>query len=70
MGTLLQVELKTRDGEFVARVRIPSFQKMPEALIWGSRIFVIQDGEYREGIAWFVDPRGEFSEPVYAPTEG
>ena len=38
-GPLMTVRLVTRDNHFVADVKIPPFQKMPDALMWGMRTF-------------------------------
>jgi hypothetical protein len=60
------VRLQTREGEFVAEVRIPPFALLPEVLIWGSRVFCrVGEAErgahegalvYREGFAFWVPP--------------
>jgi hypothetical protein len=35
-----QVQLATRDGELVGKPRhIPSFEQLPQVILWGSRIF-------------------------------
>ncbi len=47
------VVLFTRDRKIVGSVEIPHFEKLPEVLIWGDRVFVLQvDGRYVEGMAW------------------
>jgi hypothetical protein len=56
--------LATKDGDHVADVQVPTFQKLPDVLIWGDRIFQFhQDittaddpcsAEYRECFAFMV----------------
>lgn len=36
----MKVKCFTRGGGFVREAELPPFQLMPEALIWGSRLFV------------------------------
>jgi len=45
-----EIDLLTRTGEFVVRVRTLPFQIRPEAICWGDRFFVRRDDEkYYEG---------------------
>lgn len=37
----MKIKLYARDGGFVAEVVIPPFNDPPEALLWGSRLFVL-----------------------------
>lgn len=59
----LEVELITRSGDFVAKVKIPWFAVMPEMLLWGDRYFFADTqhanqpwlpSRYREGMVWVV----------------
>jgi hypothetical protein len=52
---MIKTRLFTRDGGYVVTVLVPQFQPKAEAIVWGSRIFFLKDdGEYREGIAYYV----------------
>lgn len=56
--------LATKDGSHVADVPVPTFQKVPDVLIWGDRIFQFHQelttaddpcsAEYRECLAYMV----------------
>jgi hypothetical protein len=59
----MRVKLLTRDGGFVREGNTPPFHPPPEAMIWGTRIFM-RRGEYEpgtepvdyyEGMAWSMD---------------
>jgi hypothetical protein len=51
----MTVQLLTRAGQAVARVQVPRFKVMPEAVAWGERVFIrAADGHYREGVLWPV----------------
>jgi len=46
-----QIELRTYGDMFVAHVYISPFQEMPEAVVWGQRIFIHRkDLIYDEGM--------------------
>jgi hypothetical protein len=50
-----EVVLQTRDGSPVTAQQIPPFSGMPEVVIWGLRVFQIQEFPiYREVFAWCV----------------
>lgn len=51
--------LFTRSGDYVTTVRLPPFEPPAEAIQWGSRIFILTNGAYKEGILWvsFEKPR-------------
>lgn len=56
---MMTVKLLTSQGEFVAEVEIPAFDKWPEVLIWGVRTFVLRSEipavpEYGEVFAFVV----------------
>jgi len=75
---MLKIELLTA-REHVAWVWIPPFKKLPEVLIWGSRVFTLKDAtqaqlysnalryqiEYEEAFAYYVPPG--FDEINYKP---
>lgn len=48
------VNLHTRDGSFVQTVRIPQHRRLPEVLLWGDRVFILRDDEYREATGYLV----------------
>jgi hypothetical protein len=50
------VALYDLQGKFLARVRVPVTQGLPEIILWGNRYFVasIPYGNYREGRAYMV----------------
>ncbi len=47
-----EVKLYTRDHGYVTTVIIPAFIIMPDAIVWGSRTFVLSNGIYCEGFAY------------------
>lgn len=52
---MMEVELLTREGELVTRVKVPQFKTMPDAIQWGSRLFIRQfNGKYYEGYVHYV----------------
>lgn len=67
MSFMIKEKLFTRDGQYVVEVVMPPFNPRPEAIVWGSRIFIRvdtdlvtggEDGEaYIEGFVW-VSPDG------------
>lgn len=42
---MLRVTLKTSDGALVHRTEIPPFNKYPDVLLWGDRIFYLRNRE-------------------------
>jgi len=53
---MIQVTLYTRDGEQVAAITMPPFQKMPEVVVWGSRFFMWTGLIYQEVMGWWCPP--------------
>jgi hypothetical protein len=63
---MIPIRLATKDGGEVVEVTLPPFQKMPEVVAWGSRVFAMHgsisiDGdpckfEYREVFCYVVPP--------------
>jgi hypothetical protein len=55
---MIEVQLVTADGGYVGKFQIPPFQKLPEVLVWGSRVFHLDaPGEipiYREVFAFAI----------------
>lgn len=51
-GTMEKIKLYTRDGGYVVTVTVPVFNPKPEAIAWGSRVFVLKDTRYVEGLLW------------------
>ena len=54
------VELHTREGGYVTTIEVPPFTKPPEVIIWGLRVFVLDQeaGKYREAFAYVVPLQG------------
>lgn len=46
----VEVELLTRDKQFVTKVAIPRMVPPPEVVMWGTRLFVNSPAGYVEGI--------------------
>ena len=68
----LKVKLFTSTGDFVTEVIIPKFERMPEAILWGQRTFVLTDVdgryEYREGMGYVAFTPKEMADqgrPIY-----
>lgn len=55
---MMQVNLYTREGGFVAVVELPPFQIIPEVLVWGERCFHYDEerGGYYEVMMFIVPP--------------
>jgi hypothetical protein len=61
---MLKIPLLTSSGEYVTTVEIPPFQKVPDIIVWGSRMFVhkVRHGhgeggaDYLEAFAFWVPP--------------
>ena len=56
-----QIKLLTSSLEFVTHVDVPDFSPMPNAIVWGERIFLLRPNvpdhsEYVEGFTYFVPP--------------
>jgi hypothetical protein len=52
-----EVDLFTRDGEFVAKVPFLPYKTPPDGICWGQRFFLRrEDGKYYEGFIHFVPP--------------
>jgi hypothetical protein len=55
---MLEVQLVTSDGGFVGNFQIPPLQKLPEVIIWGSRVFHLDEPDktplYREVFAYTI----------------
>jgi len=51
-----EINLFTRDGAFVATAVIPMMDPPPEAILWGSRTFILRERQqYREGLLFPVE---------------
>ncbi len=70
----MKVKLEVPGGGLVGTFGIPPFAKLPEVIVWGSRIFVLhepRDGRplaevapvYREGLAYVI-PSGQLEVDV------
>jgi len=59
---MTRITLNTRSGDLVAEAEVPPFERMPEMIRWGDRMFVQADGFdaeapiYVEGLCFYVDP--------------
>ncbi len=54
---LIKVALFTKDGELVTQVPFLPYNVAPDAIMWGSRFFILRsDGKYYEGHCHFVIP--------------
>lgn len=49
-----EINLYTREGAFVVSVCPPKFNPKAEVLFWGSRVFVWNGEQYREGMGYYV----------------
>ncbi len=70
MGLGLRIRLVTREDDLVGIFEIPPFQKPPEVVVWGGRVFELdvekfddpEDGaacQYRECFMYVIPPGQE-----------
>jgi hypothetical protein len=56
------MDLYTKDGNKLGTTASPALDMMvangnpPEAVAWGERLFVHENGRYVEGMAWVLQP--------------
>lgn len=51
---MIETKLYAMRGEYVATVLIPPFVTPADAIVWGSRMFILKDGKYIEGLAFYA----------------
>lgn len=51
---MIEEQLFTKEGNYVATVKVAPFLMKPDVLVWGDRMFQYKDGQYLECFAVYV----------------